>query len=406
MGDLTGNGQVDFLVYRALDDVHDGGGVKPCFLAAFTIDGQALWHCGAGGLQPSRPGPVALHDLDGDAKAEVICLFRNAKVACPPTSMENVVLQIQEGHTGRILRAAAPVELRRCQGRGANFVHQRILIANLTGEDRPTDFVIKLGAQVLAFDRDLRCRWTYTCPWQAYSRCPAYIPAVGDIDEDGRDEINGGYYLLDHDGTVLWQKQLGRHMDSVAIAAWDQGRMRAFCSGYGHVMDAQGNVILALGEAQVPHGQELRVAHFDDAVPGPQMMIRYQGHTPDVMLVSTAGKVLHRFQLNASPNHTGMDAVYWNGAGRPDLLYNGGMLWWGNGRLFAPLPDLPDPVGPPRQGWYHCIPANVCGDEREEVVVYNPWDKQIHIYTPAPYQAERFTGYRPGPRQVNVRLMD
>jgi hypothetical protein len=82
------------------------------------------------------------------------------------------------------------------------------------------------------------------------------------------------------------------------------------------------------------------------------------------------------------------------------------MLWNGNGREFATLPGLGDPFGNPRQGWYHCIPANLCGDEREEVVLYNPWDSVIYIYTPTPLLPAKYAGYRPGQRQYNVRLMD
>jgi hypothetical protein len=48
----------------------------------------------------------------------------------------------------------------------------------------------------------------------------------------------------------------------------------------------------------------------------------------------------------------------------------------------------------------------VCGDSREEVVVYNPWDKNVYIYTPAPLKEREYNEYKPGPRQYNVRLMD
>ena len=71
IGDLTGNGQADFLVYRAALSV-DGGAVHPCFLGAFDESGKVLWQHGQGGKQPNRPGPVAIHDIDGDGKAEVI----------------------------------------------------------------------------------------------------------------------------------------------------------------------------------------------------------------------------------------------------------------------------------------------------------------------------------------------
>ena len=101
-----------------------------------------------------------------------------------------------------------------------------------------------------------------------------------------------------------------------------------------------------------------------------------------------------------------MEPVYWNGPHKPALLYNGGRLWSGTGHWSVALPGLPKPVGPPRMGWHHCIAANVCGDEREDLVVYNPWERAIHIYTPAPLDEKAFKAYRPGPRQYNPRLMD
>ena len=80
--------------------------------------------------------------------------------------------------------------------------------------------------------------------------------------------------MLDHDGMPLWERVLAPHIDSVAIAEWDEGRMRAIGSGWGHVLDAQGNVLLCLGERWVPHGQETRVARFIVSDPAPQMVIR------------------------------------------------------------------------------------------------------------------------------------
>ena len=43
------------------------------------------------------------------------------------------------------------------------------------------------------------------------------------------------------------------------------------------------------------------------------MIIRYNGHDTGAMLVSNDGQVLRKFNLNHSPNHTGMEVVYWNG---------------------------------------------------------------------------------------------
>jgi hypothetical protein len=405
IGDLSNNGQVDFLVYRSQDDVQDdGSGMKPCFLGAFDKDGQILWQQGKGGVQPTRPGPVAIHDIDGDGETEIICFWHDPNITCPPTSMRDVVIQIRDGKTGMVEKEAAPAALLAAKGEGPNWVHQRLFICNLRGTDSPRDFVVKLGTTLLAMDENLNVLWSYTNPWDEYTKCPAYIPSVGDIDGDDKDEVNGGYFLLDDDGSVMWEEQLGRNMDSVTIAPWDNGTMRAFGSGFGHILDETGKILLKLGEDLVPHGQELRVADFDPQSPGPEMAIRYDGHATPVMIVRQEGKILRRFELNHSPNNTGMEAVFWNGPGQTALLYNGGSLWNGDGSLVGALPGLPTPQGQKRRGWYHCVPADLLGDEGEEVVVYNPWDSFVAIYGKEANLDWKI--YQPTVRQYNVRLMD
>ena len=406
MGSLRHPGSVDFLAYRSVHDAHDSGGMKPVFIGAFDIDGEPLWSSGEGGEQPSRPGPVAVHDIDGDGSTEVVCLWKSEDLNAEPSSLADTELRLLDGRTGQLKHRFAPPELTACSGEGPNWVHQRILIANLRGTDSPRDFIIKLGTVVLAFDQNLDILWRYECPWSEYGHCPAYIPSVGDFDGDGHDEVNGGYFLLDHDGTILWEQDWASNMDSVAITEWDDGMVRAIGSGGGHVFDAEGNVVLSLGEELVPHGQEVRVARFSTDDPEPQMVIRWNGHNTDCVLVNTSGDIINRFCLNESPNNTGMDAVHWNGPDNPALLYNGGMLWDPTTVEGFSLPELPnpDPIG--RMSWYHCIPANVCGDRREEVVLYNPWDPRIYIYTSGDRSHPTVSEFEPGPRQYNPRLMD
>ncbi|MGI5820389.1 MAG: hypothetical protein ACOX9R_20055 [Armatimonadota bacterium] len=59
-----------------------------------------------------------------------------------------------------------------------------------------------------------------------------------------------------------------------------------------------------------------------------------------------------------------------------------------------------------RQGWFHCIPADLCGDAREEVVLYDPHGASVFIYTPAPLDRSAYAGYEHTARQYNARLMD
>ena len=402
VGDLTGDGRADFLVYRS-----DGeSGLKPCFLGAFSGEGKILWYAGGGGTQPLRPGPVTLYDFDGDGRDEVLCFFRDPLKRALKQSCADIVVQIRDGLTGRVIRQNAPAEITVRKGWGANWCHQRLFIANLRGRDRPGYFIVKLGDTVVACNDQLSVLWTYKIRWNDYGRCSAYIPALGDMDGDGREEVNGGYYLLDSFGKPLWEKQLAPHMDSVAIVKWDGGRMRALCSGGGHIMDKQGNAVMCLGTEMVPHGQEARVADFVPGSPGPELIIRCRGHAPDVLVVNTRGRILSAFRLNSSPNETGKEVVYWNGKNAAALLYNGGCLFDGKGEVAVRLPGLPAPVGPAKMGWYHCVAADICGDLREEVAVYNPWAASVYIYTQSPVGKTAYAGYRPGPRQYNVRLVD
>ncbi|MDZ7723301.1 MAG: hypothetical protein U5R06_10970 [candidate division KSB1 bacterium] len=60
---------------------------------------------------------------------------------------------------------------------------------------------------------------------------------------------------------------------------------------------------------------------------------------------------------------------------------NGGMLWNDDGRRFRELPGLLPEKGDKRQGWYHCIPVDCFKSRGEEMLVYNPWDRYVFLYT-------------------------
>jgi len=179
VGDLRGSGEADFLVYRSRDVAHDEGGMKPCFMGAFTAAGEVLWSAGGGGMQPSRPGPVAVHDIDGDGAAEVIAFFADPERNAAAESMADVAVRILDGRTGQVLRTAAPRALRSASGRGANWAHQRILCADLRRLGAARDFVVKLGTRIIAFADTLEVLWTYQARWSEYGTVPRTSPHWG-----------------------------------------------------------------------------------------------------------------------------------------------------------------------------------------------------------------------------------
>jgi hypothetical protein len=403
IGDLDNDGSMDFLIYRAAKSWKS---TQPSFLAAFTMDGRVLWKMGSGGHQPNRPGPVCIYDIDRDGETEVICMFAPDTNVLEEFSMKNMTFMIIDGKTGRTEKQKSIREVNQCSGKGANWIHQRILIAHLRPTKNPQDFIIKLGQEVFAIDQNLNLLWQYHTQWNEYGRCPAYVPALGDMDGDGRDEINGGYFLLSPEGKPYWERQLGPHMDCVLITEWDSVP-RAFCSGHGFIMGLHGDTVLQLGEKEVPHGQELRVADFIPDSPGREMAIRHKGHNKSIIVAGQDGTVLSRYAINPSPNNTGMTEIFWKGADEPALLYNGGILWKGNGNLFDSLEVLVQPPqGYYRQGWYHCIPADLAGDDGEEIVVYNPWEDKIFIFGRSSQPGIRFKPYVHTARQYNPRIMD
>jgi len=103
-----------------------------------------------------------------------------------------------------------------------------------------------------------------------------------------------------------------------------------------------------------------------------------------------------------------MEPVNWYGADKAALLYNGGWLCDLKRNEGRELPGLPPPGGNKihRMGFYHAIPANLCGDDREELVLWDPTAKPIYIYIAKPLDESVYEGYVAGPRQYNPRLMD
>lgn len=418
IGDISGNGVCDFIVYRSIqggDIKQHEGGIKPCFMAAFDIDGKPLWQQGEGGQQPVRPGPVCVYDFDGDGSAEIACLWYRPDEDNPTNwlSLADVVFQIRDGKTGNVLRERAIPEIisiRTDDPKLNDWPHQRILVANFRGLDRPRDMVMKAGDTYVAITDQLDVLWTYQYNLEDESHKPPKFPAVGDMDGDHRDEVHGGYFLLSPDGIPFWTREQTRHMDSVVIDVWDSPNIRAISSGTPQVMGFSPEPILALGDEIIPHGQELKVANFLDSSPGVEMVIRNRGHHADVVLVSNQGKVLKEFELNEVPNNTGMESIHLYGPDKPAFLSNGQLLWDLEKQTSIKLPGLPPANGMEvhRMAFYHAIPADLTGDRIEDLVTYDPTSTSVYVFSidAQGNTTNKDNPFIAGPRQFNPRLMD
>lgn len=426
IGDLTSDGTPDFVIFKSV------AGLKPCYIAAFTWGGKILWQWGDKDRRvasqkndrhvytvesPSRPGPVCVVDIDGDQQVEVIALVLPDEIKqTDPFSAVDMEFVILDGRTGRVECHRRPEPLasadaydKKGRRRTPNYVHQRILATDFRGTGDARDFVIKLGNTILACDQNLNVLWTYENKFDVYGRHASYIPCVGDVDTDGRDEVLGGNFLLDYDGSVLWEKMMGKHNDSVVIADIDgdlaNGR-ECVLSGFGQVVDIDGDVVFKLGEEAVPHGQEVRVGNFRDDLKGLEIALRYRGHRNKIMFVDNGGRILQKFTVDHSPIEVGLTPVYWSGQDQPMLLYSPPALWDGYGQKVVQLAQLPEPSRRGRMGWFHCIPAQLDDSGRESIIVYDPFTDDIFVYGQAPLKQTPPTGYRHTARQYNPRLMD
>ena len=164
-----------------------------------------------------------------------------------------------------------------------------------------------------------------------------------DFNGDGLDEVNGGNFGLGADGTVLWNHYFGANMDSVLVSEWDDNA-RAILSGGGQVVDAQGSPILSLGFDVVPHGQEIRCGKLLSDAPTNALVIRYNGHHPDLMIVDSDGQIRSRFRVAETPNNTGLEVIRWN-ATEHELIYSPAALYNGVGDKVVTFPELPPPSG-------------------------------------------------------------
>jgi rhamnogalacturonan endolyase len=401
-GDLNGDGQYDIVVKweRATQDNANAGITDPVYLEGYTLTGQKLWTINLG--KNIRGGAhytqFMVYDLDGDGKAEVACKTADGTVDGKGKVIGNAsadyrnsdgyilsgpeYLTVFSGQTGAELSTVNYLPER---GNVANWGDKygnrvdrfKACIAYLDGK-RPS-LVMQRGYYtrmvLVAWDfRDgkLTHRWTFDSDYSGNSAWAGqgnHNLSVGDVDNDGCDEILQGTSAIDHNGRGLWQTGLG-HGDAMHFGDLDPSRpgLEVWTALEG----SQGAVMLdaRTGEQifRYNYGKDCGRACAADILASSPGMEMWASGSP---LYSSKG-----VNIGTNPSITNF-AIWWDGDELRELLdgttiskYNGGTLLSDsqcvscNGTKATP-----------------CLQADILGDWREEVIWCSADSTFLRIYT-------------------------
>jgi rhamnogalacturonan endolyase len=259
VGDLDGDGDFEFIVKWEPSNAQDnsrGGFTGKVFLDAYQLDGTQLWRIDLG--RNIRAGAhytqFLVYDFDGDGKAELACRTsdgtrdgcgkaigdpdsdhrsRNGYVLSGPE-----FLTVFNGETGTAMATVPYIPARgQVSDWGDDYGNRvdRFLAGVAYLDGRRPSMVFTRGYYTrtvqAAFDwqnGELSNRWVFdsedgTAGNRAFSGQGAHSLTVGDVDNDGRDEIVFGAATIDDDGTGLYSTGLG-HGDALHLGDFDPAR--------------------------------------------------------------------------------------------------------------------------------------------------------------------------------------
>ncbi len=386
-GDLDGDGRLDIVVGQPMPQSEFDGHTpqEVARVTAYSVEtGEEMW-------QYTRPGnpnlnghtassdvPLQVYDWDGDGFSEVIAAFSRREFT------------FLDGRTGEVLRTI-PIPQGQ-SARGASGSNDCVIIANLRGTDWPQDFIVKTRyTQVWGIDgRDGSVLWG---PFNSTGDNLAHFGYVYDVDGDGRDEYLSGHQLHDAEGKVLWRVSgLELHLDAAAIGDIDgdatNGKEFVLGSNVGVCIRARtGEELWRDTKSGTVEIQQMGIGDFLPDRPGLETVAldrigprNSSGIDANVLLSSTGGLI---WRENPAPGSGWLTVTErlnnWNGEGK-DYIFSyrrtsaGPAIFEATNNDQNLVAEFQLMNGPQDFGMH----ANLCGDEKEEVVTYN--EEQALIY--------------------------
>lgn len=377
-GDLDGDGKLEIVVGQPMPQPDAHTPQQVARVTAFSLDGKLLWQYQAPGQtnlsnhSASSDIPLQVYDWDGDGRAEVIADFSSTEMT------------FLDGLTGKPIRTIPLPQGRSATGpSGANDCIQ---IANLRGTPWPQDFIVKTRyTQAWGIDgRDGKVLWTYQ---QSGGDNLAHFGYAFNADRDPMDEYLSGWQLLDQDGKELWKVPgLTMHIDAASVGEVDgdtaDGPEVAMASQYGVLVNARSGKVLWRDNHVTPDGQgiqQIAIGEFHPDHPGREVVMLERigprtstGRDANILIAGNGSLIWKE-------NRTGSDYGWvtvteritnWDGTGKDQIL---------SYRRTTQYPTIYGPEGAAVATFAHpgsrvteiVMHADLCGDEREEMVIYN-----------------------------------
>jgi len=366
--DLNNDGEKEFIFIQCVNMINNHDEMMISCMTAVDLRGNILWQIGEpaiGAHIATCDLPVQVYDIDGDGKNEVIYA-------------KDFRIIIADAETG-ITKSSAPTPKPVKHAKYKiyqNIILERIVvdsirICNFSG-GQPSDILIKdRYNNIWAYNNKLELLW------HRYVNC-GHFPYAFDINHDGRDELIAGHSLISADGELIWELPgMNCHVDEIVIGRFDPDNPKyqiALASGEDGflLIDEDGKII---ARDTLGHAQRVSVANYRPELPGLEICVTtFWRNTGIIAYYDCKGNKLFSFEPGANGNI--INPVSWGANGKILALYSAsieyGGLYDGYGNCVVEFPNDGHPE-------LCCDAVDLCGDEREEILVWD--EKKMYIYT-------------------------